>query len=120
MEPEQRWNEIQFLSWDKFKGMTPSIVRLETTRITNLLRSGRLELKDHNALVSVRFALRQFIECLETAQKETFRETCGPLVDRALISMPASSSTFDVETARTLEYIVDRIKDIHQRIPLVY
>ncbi len=120
MPNEQNWNEIQFLSWDKFKNMTPSIVQLEITRITKLLRTGKLELDDHNALVRVRFALKQFLECLETAKKETFQESCANYVTRALMSMPASSPTFDVETAKTLEYIVDRIKDVHQRISLIY
>ena len=119
MTDEQSWNEIQFLSWDKFKGMAPSIIQLEITRITMVMRSGHMDLDDHNALVRARFALKQFAECLETAQKETFQETCGPFVTQALMSMPATSSS-DVETAKTLKYIVDRIKDVHQRIPLIY
>lgn len=117
---EQSWNEIQFLSWDKFRGMAPSIVQLEITRITKLMRSGALGLDDHNALVRVRFALNQFVETLPTARKETLEETCGPFVMQALMSMPAISADLDEETADTLKYIVERIKDLHQRIPLVY
>ena len=120
MTKAQRWNEIQYLSWDKFKGMTPAIVQLEISRISRLLRAGELQLEDHNALVRVRFALKQFLVCLDTAQKEMLQEQCGPYVDQALINMPAPAPRFGVETAKTLEYIVDRIKDIHQRIPLVY
>lgn len=120
MTKEQRWNEIQFLSWDKFKGMTPSIVQLEITRITKLMRMGSLNLEDHNALVRVRYALKQFIACLETAEKDTMEDTCGPFVTQALMNMPAPESIMDVEAAKTLAYIVERIQDLHQRIPLVY
>ena len=117
---EQRWNEIQFLSWDKFKGMTPSIVQLEITRITKIMRAGTLDLEDHNALVRTRFALNQFVSCLEQAQKDTFESTCGPFVAEALVNMPSPASIDDVDTAHTLTYIIDRLNDLHERLPLVY
>ena len=120
MTKEQQWNEIQFLSWDKFKSMAPSIVQLEITRITKLMRTGKLDLEDHNALVRVRFALKQFANCLEDAQKDTMQEACGPFVTQALMSMPEPASIEDADMAETLTYVVDRIKDLHQRIPLVY
>ena len=46
MTENQSWNEIQFLSWDKFKGMAPSIIQLEITRLTRIMRSGILDLED--------------------------------------------------------------------------
>ena len=120
MASEQSWNEIQFLSWDKFKGMTPSIVQLEITRITKLMRTGVLDLDEHNALVRVRYALKQFIDCLEASTLDNMEETCGPFATQALMNMPDISAVENEEAAETLAYIVDRIKDLLQRIPLVY
>ena len=114
------WNEIQFLSWDEFSRMAPSILQLEVTRIGTLLRSGSLKMEDHNALVRVRHAIKQFIECAEKAQKETIQASCEPLLTQALLNVPAIDSRFDMATAQTIEYIVDRLKYVIHRIPLIY
>ena len=116
----QHWNEIQFLSWDEFRRMAPSILQLEVSRISDLLRSASLEIEDYNALVRVRHAIRSFIACVESAGKDTVQAACEPYLTQALLSVPAPDAGFDVETARTIEYIVDRLNYVIRRIPLIY
>jgi hypothetical protein len=120
MTPTPNWNEIQFLSWDEFRRMAPSILTLEVTRIGDLLEHASIGREDYNALVRVRHAMKTFVECVQCAQKDSVQATCEPLLMQALLSMPAPGPAFDIDTNRTIDYIVDRLKYILQRIPLIY
>ena len=100
--------------------MAPSILQLEVSRIARLLHTVPLDLERHNALVRVRYAMNAFIECVESAEKETVREMCEPLLTQALMNVPEPDDSLDVETTRTIEYIVDRLTYVIHRIPLIY
>ena len=113
-------NEIQFLSWDEFRRMAPSILQLEVTRIGEVLSKISLDIEHRNGLVRARHAMKEFIECVEKERKQTIQSSCEPLLARALVNMPPPEAVADVETAHTIEYIVDRLQYVIHRIPLIY
>ena len=118
--PNINWNEIQFLSWNEFQQMAPSILQLEITRIGKVILSFPDDTEFHNGLVRARFELRQFVECLGQANKDSFEETCAPHLRAAIMSMSVQTLPIDLQTRETCGYVLDRLNYINHRISLIY
>ncbi len=113
-------NEIQFLSWTEFRQMAPSILQLEVTRLGTLIDAAGGATDFRNALVKARFEVKQFIACVQQAEQETVEEVCAPHLQAALLSVSLVNTNRDEETTATLHYVMDRLKYVNDRIPLIY
>ncbi len=113
-------NEIQFLSWTEFRQMAPSILQLEVTRLGTLIDASAGTTDFRNALVKARFEVKQFIACVQQAEQETVEEACAPHLQAALLNVSLVNTNRDEETTATLNYLLDRLKYVHDRIPLIY
>ena len=123
MEPEKSsadWNEIGFLSWEEFKKMGPSIIQLEISRVSQLIKTYGIDSNFHNALVSSRFELKKFIECLTQADKENVESYCSSHLQTAILSLSFSDVRRDDRLLQTVDYILDRLNYVFKRIQLIY
>ena len=112
-------NEIQFLSWDEFRQMAPSILQLEVTRLGTLIdEAGATDFR--NALVKARFEVKQFIACVQQTEKKRVEDACTPHLQAALLTVSLINATLDEETTATLNYVIDRLKYVIERTPLIY
>ena len=112
-------NEIQFLSWEEFRQMTPSILQLEVTRLGTLIdAAGATDYR--NALVKARYEIKRFIACVRDAEKETVAEGCAPHLQTALLNVSLVNVNLDEKTTATLDYVMDRLKYVNDRIALIY
>ena len=118
--PKENWNEIQFLSWSEFKQMAPSILRLEVTRLEKIIQAFRENTEYHNSLVRARFALKQFIGCIEETEKGKLEETCSAYLRTAIMNMSLEPEGLDDHTKQTCSYVLDRLKYVYHRIRLIY
>ena len=119
--PKSNWgNELEFLSWDEFKQMAPTILQLEATRIGKLIQGAPEDTDFHNSLVRARFAVTQFIACLEQADRDTFEKTCSAHLRTALLSMSSPPASLDTQRRKTHSYILDRLNYVNYRIGLIY
>ena len=118
--PRMNWNELQFLSWGKFKQMTPSILQLEVTRLGTLLRPDQEDTEFHNQLIRTRFALNQFIDCVKEAKKDDIETACGEHLRTAIMSLSFPPKDLDTQTQDTSSYILARLKYVYYRISLIY
>ena len=113
-------NEIQFLSWEKFHRMGPSIVQLEISRLERL----RMRMIDrpalHNALVRARFELMTFVERLEESEQDSLEVDCAPHLRAAIIAISVDRDELTPETAEALDYVADRLAYVHDRMVLLY
>ncbi len=113
-------NEIQFLRWQEFRQMAPSILQLEVTRLGTLIDASGEATNFRNALVKARFEVKGFIACVQQAEKETVEETCGPHLQAALLNVTLVNTNRDEKTTATLNYVIDRLKYVNDRIALIY
>ena len=118
--PDSNWNELEYLSWGEFRDMAPSILQLEVTRLGTLIAGSPSDSDFHNHLVRARFALKQFIACIEQAEKDTIEATCGAHLQAAIMSMSFQPENLDPDTKKTCSYILDRLNYAHYRIGLIY
>ncbi len=118
-EGKTDWNEIQFLSWTEFRQMAPSILHLEVTRLGTLIDASGEATDFRNALVRARFELKQFIACVEQADKENV-EACAPPLQAALLNVSLVHAHRDVALAAWLHFVIDRFKYVNDRIALIY
>ncbi len=114
------WNEIEFLSWDQFKQMAPSILQLEVTRLGKLLQGSTGNTDLHNGFVRARYALGRFIACIEHADKDTVEDACLEHLRAAIMSMSFQSDHMDDEMQETRRYVLVRLKYVYNRIALIY
>ena len=113
-------NEIQFLSWQEFRQMAPSILQLEVTRLGTLIDALHGATDFRNALVKARFEVRRFIACVQEADKATVEETCAPHLQAALLNVSLANENLGEKTTATLDYVIDRLKYVNDRVTLVY
>ncbi len=118
-EGKTDWNELQFLSWTEFRQMAPSILQLEVTRLGTLIDASGGATDFRNALVKARFELKQFIVCVEQVDKENV-EACAPHLQAALLNVSLVHAHRDEETTARLNYVMDRLKYVNDRIALIY
>ena len=113
-------NEIQFLSWEEFRQMVPSILGLEVTRLGTLIDAAGGATDYRNALVKARFEVKRFIACVQEAEKETVEDGCALHLQAALLNVSLVNANLDEKTTATLAYIIDRLKYVNDRIALIY
>lgn len=118
--PRRDWNELEFLSWEEFRQMAPSILQLEISRIGEIINRLPAETDFRNALVKSRFELRKFIECLARSDKASLEENCAKYLDTAIINLAVDTAGLDEKTAQTRDYILDRLNYVYKRIRLIY
>ncbi len=113
-------NEIQFLSWEEFRQMAPSILGLEVTRLGTLIDAARGATDFRNALVKARFEVKRFIACVQDVEKETIEAACAPHLQTALLNVSLVNTNRDEATTATLNYVIVRLKYVNDRIALIY
>lgn len=113
-------NELQFVSWTEFQEMVPSIIQLERSRLERLIEGLQDRPELCNALVEARRELEDFVECLQTADKQALEETCAPRLEAALLTISMKADAEDGDVADTLRYIADRLTHVHDRMELIY
>ena len=111
-------NEIQFLSSDEFRRMAPPILQLEITRLGELIGAAGSDLDFRNALVRARHALRQFVACLEA--EAAFDDASAEHLRVAALSLAFDPAERDEQAMATLAYVRDRVRYVHDRLPLLY
>ena len=119
-EGKTDWNELQFLSWNEFRQMAPSILQLEVTRLGTLIDTSGKATDFRNALVKARFEVKRFVACLEQADKETVEDACAAHLQAALLNVSLVHTNRDEATAARLDYVIDRLKYVNDRIALIY
>lgn len=113
-------NELQFVGWKEFQQMVPSIVQLEISRLGRVIETVREDTERCNALVKARFELKQYVACLQEADKATLEDTCAPHLEVALLTISVQTNVSDDPTTETLRYIADRLHHVHDRMELIY
>jgi hypothetical protein len=114
------WNELEFLSWDEFKQMAPSIVQLEISRISKLIRASHFEIDFHNALVKARFELKKFVACVDATMKSPLDEACVTQLQAAILILVAAKTNRPSNEKRTIDSILDRLHDVYNRCKMLY
>lgn len=113
-------NELQFLRRDEFRQMTPAILRLEVDRLGTLIDAAGEATEYRNALVKARYELRRFIACVEEAEPGSMEEEGAPHLEAALLATTFAPAPPDEHTAQMLAYVADRLRYVHDRLPLLY
>ena len=114
------WNELEFLSWQEFKQMTPTIIQLEITRLSKLIDKIPLQTDFRNALVKARFDLKKFTECLQETVHPPLPDTCVSNLQTAILAVSIENIGIDSKTTETLQYVLDRLNYVYNRIRLIY
>lgn len=111
-------NELEYISWKEFKKMAPSIIRLETNRISKLISTFPPESDIHNVLIKVRYELNQFIECLDQTVSPPLADSCTEHLSKAILNL--THEDIDESTSKTIHYILDRLNHVYNRIGMIY
>lgn len=114
------WNELEFLSWEEFLQMAPSILQLEISRLGKLLDTPLDDPDLHNALVKGRYQLKCCAEKIEGIEKATVESILSPFLTEAAFQISAALNSSESSIDKTLHYILDRIAYIHNRIRMIY
>ena len=113
-------NELQFVGWEKFRQMVPSIIQLEVSRLERVLGTVGDETALHNAIVKARFELKEFAASLRQASKDELEEQCAPHLESALLTVSMAPGNGDDEVTETLRYVADRLEHVHDRMEMIY
>lgn len=110
-------NELQFLRADNFRQMAPPILRLEVDRLGRLIEALAADLEARNALVRARFALARFIDDLDGGAPG---EAAAAQLEAALMNLALPDARLEAGQRDVLRYVADRIRTVHDRLPLLY
>lgn len=116
----KNWNEIEFLSWLEFKQMAPAIVQLEITRIGRMIDLFPLKTDFRNALVKARFDLKKFSDALQDLKRPPLPDPCTGRLQSAIITLSLEDADANEDLLKALQYILDRLNYVYQRIDLIY
>ena len=97
--------------------MTPSIIKLEINRVGKLLNKIQAGGENYNALIKSRYKLSQFVECLQQTQLPPLKETCIDHLSQAILNLSFEDPG---GTSKEVDYILDRLKHVHDRIGMIY
>ncbi len=114
------WNELEFVPWSQFHRMAPSILRLEISRLGDLIRSAGSDLEMRNALVRVRYELLEFLVAVERCEDGKISESATERLDLAIVHLPLDRATEDAKMHASLKYILDRLRSVKRRINFIY
>ena len=115
-----QWNELEFVSWKEFAQMAPSIIQLEISRIGSVINAPATNLDIRNVLVRARFELREFQECLQLADGPPLSDSCVAHLRTSILSLSIKNHIRDEETTITLNYVLDRLISMLERIDLIF
>ena len=104
-------NEIQYIPVQQFRQMVPPILGLEVRRLSRCIAMQDPDSDLRNQLVKIRFELRRFIDCLEKAGGI---ESCGEFLDVALLNASV------LQDHSEIDYVIDRLRYVRDRIPYTY
>ncbi len=113
------WNELDFVGWKEFCRMAPTVVGLEIGRIERLIVDSDVGGESYNALVRVRYALRQFVDGIENSDK-TSVATRSKFLESALLGLSLAIDGSGDRDAETLRYVAHRLTYVNERIKLIY
>ena len=113
-------NEIQFLSWQKFRRMGPSILRLEIKRLERLMLRTADRPDLYNSLVRARFELRKFVERLDETERDALETECAPHLRAAIFAVAVERGDLSDDVVEILNYVADRLNYVHDRMVLLY
>ena len=114
------WNELAFMRWNDFRKMAPPILKLEIRRLSQLLQKVGLDTELHNAMVRARFEVKQVVQALESTEAQPEQDEYGSRLSSAILSLSAIQPLCDAETSETVDYIIDRLNYIYDRLKLLY
>ena len=106
-------NEIQYVPWQQFKQMVPSILGLEVTRLTHYLTETTPPTEVRNTVVKVRYDIKQFAACIAAVECADANR-CATHLSSALLHaalLPKHPS---------LAYVTDRLRYVRDRMPYIY
>lgn len=113
------WNEIDFVGWPEFRRMAPIVVGLEIGRIEQLVGESDIAGEFYNALIRVRFALRNFVDGIEASEKESAQRR-AKFLEQALLNLSTAIYHGGDRQTETIRYVAHRLSYIHNRLKLIY
>lgn len=113
------WNEIDFVGWSEFRRMAPSVVGLEIGRIERLIRGSDIGGEFYNALVRVRYALKNFVDGIERSDRASIDSRAKHL-EQALLGLSTAVEHSGGREVETIRYAAHRLTYIHNRLKLTY
>ena len=111
------WNELEYISWNEFRKMAPSIIKLEISRIDSLLKEVQSETEIYNSLIKARYELNQFVACLERTKSPPLPASCRNHLSNAILNLSFGDKG---NLSSTNAYILDRLNYVHTRIGMIY
>lgn len=114
------WNEIEFLPWDRFHRMAPSILKLEISRLDDLIRAAGDDFDIRNALVRVRYELSGFLVELDQTGGDRLTPAAARHLETAILNLPLDQVEPGTDLHASLKYVLDRLRSVHKRIDLIY
>lgn len=111
-------NELEYISWKEFKKMAPPVVKLEINRIGKLIDSSPSGSDVYNSFVKTRYELNQFVETLEQINSPPLPESCTEHLRKAILIL--TQEDIDESTSKTIDYILDRLNHIYNRVGMIY
>ena len=114
------WNEIEYISWREFKEMAPAILQLEIGHITKVLPACKDDIEVYNALVSARYAARQFAACLQKTEAAPLEDACLAHLNTAILKLTAAAAGCAGKERQTIHYIAEHLQAIATRGRLAY
>lgn len=114
------WNELEFVSWRQFHQMAPPIMRLEVTRLGQLIGRAGSNHEMRNALVKVRYELLEFVVAIEQCKDGCLSGWARDRLDAAIVNVPLDQADPDGDVYASLTYVLDRLNSIQKRIDFIY
>jgi len=114
------WNELEFVSWRQFRQMAPPIMRLEVTRIGELIGRAGSNHEMRNALVKVRYELLEFVVAVEHCTDGRISGRARERLDAAIVNVPLDQADSGGDMHASLAYVLDRLHSIQKRIDFIY
>ena len=107
-------NEIHYLSFQEFRQMAPAILDLEVKRLAGLIDDAHDA--ERNDLVWARHNVMESVAAIERRHRDRLASDCAPLLEAAMITIGLLTDRVD---RATLQYVLDRLAYVRDRIPYV-
>lgn len=104
-------NEVQYIPVEQFRQMVPPILGLEVRRLSRWIATQDPDSDLRNQVVKIRYELSRFIACMEESNDLS---SCEPFLDAALLNAAMLSDRSE------MEYVIDRLRYVRDRIPYTY
>lgn len=113
------WNELDFVGWKEFRRMAPTVIGLEIGRVERMLADSDVGSDLYNLLIGLRYALRRFIDGIESSDRSSLVRRTSYL-EKALLVLSLVLEMTENQDAETIRYIAHRITYVHERIKMIY